>query len=366
MVTNMWQRREFLKAAMLGLGSLGLPALCWAQGEHQDAWLWSAIDDAQGHQLLGYQPSTGNRFRAPVPERCHGGCRRPGQPQIALFSRRPGRLAHVLDGNEQREVTRITAGPDHHFYGHGAYSPDGRLLYATANRIKDSAGVIRVFNAENDYALEGEIDLAGIGPHELRLMPDGQTLAVGLGGIRTHPDYGRVKLNLDDMAPALLLVDRLSGAILERHAPSHHQLSCRHLDVAPDGSVLAGYQFQGPAWEQQPLLAFREPDGSFAEMALPDDLTDTLRHYIASIAMAPDAPLALITAPRGHRVLLLDRNERRLIASHHLPDAAGALPDGNGGFWVSSGEGEIFRVPGDGSQPQRLDALDLRWDNHLS
>ncbi|MDZ7851279.1 MAG: DUF1513 domain-containing protein [Halomonas sp.] len=362
----MWQRREFLKAAVVGLGSLGLPPLGWAQREHQNTWLWSAIDDAQGHQLIGYQPATGSHCRIPVPERCHSGCRRPGCPQIVLFSRRPGRSAHVLDGIRQREITRITAGPAYHFYGHGAFSPDGRYLYATANRIEDGTGVIRVFDAENDYALEGEIDLTGIGPHELRLMPDGQTLVVGLGGIRTHPDYGRVKLNLDDMAPALLLVDRLSGEILERHTPSHHQLSCRHLDVAPDGSVLAGYQFQGPAWERQPLLAFRGPEGAFAEIVLPDDLTDELRHYIASIAMAPDTARALITAPRGHRVLLLDRDERKLMASHHLPDAAGALPDGRGGFWVSSGQGELFSVPGDGSPPLRIDALDLSWDNHLS
>lgn len=362
----MWHRREFLKAALAGLGSLGLPPLGWAQSEPRGTWLWSAIDDAQGHQLIGYQPATGSHFRVPVPERCHSGCRRPGHPQIALFARRPGRSIHVLDGIEQRETARIEAGPDYHFYGHGAYSPDGRHLYATANRIEDGAGVIRVFAADDGYTLEGDIDLAGIGPHELRLMPDGQTLMVGLGGIRTHPDYGRVKLNLDDMAPALLRVDRTSGEILERHAPSHHQLSCRHLDVAPDGGVLAGYQFQGPAWERHPLLAYRDPRGEFTELALPDDLTDELRHYIASVAMAPDTARALITAPRGHRVLLLDRDEKRLITSHHLPDAAGALPDGHGGFWVSSGHGALYSVPGDGSPPRRIDRLDLSWDNHLS
>lgn len=362
----MLRRRDFIKAALAGISTLSLPPLGWSHSDSSSSWLWSAVDDAQGHQILGYQPATGEHFRIGVSERCHSGCRRPGHPQVALFARRPGRSFHVLDANERREITRIEARRGYHFYGHGTYSPDGRYLYATANRIHDGAGLISVFDAEQGYSLHGDIDLAGIGPHELRLMPDGETLAIGLGGIRTHPDYDRVKLNLDDMAPALLLVDRRSGTILERHTPSHHQLSCRHLDIAPDGSVIAGYQFQGPAWERRPLLAFRSPQGTFNEISLPNELTDELRHYIASIAIAPDAHRALATAPRGHRALLLDLDDGRLVASHSLRDAAGALPDGQGGFWVSSGLGAIYRVPGDGSAPQQLEALNLSWDNHLS
>ncbi|WP_416208175.1 DUF1513 domain-containing protein [Halomonas sp.] len=92
---------------------------------------------------------------------CHSGCRRPGRPQIsaALQASRPiGPCAGRHRGNARSPVS--TAGPAYHFYGHGAFSPDGRYLYATANRIEDGAGVIRVFDAGNDYALEGEIDLA--------------------------------------------------------------------------------------------------------------------------------------------------------------------------------------------------------------
>lgn len=362
----MLDRRDLLKAGFAGLTTLGLPGLGMASAGPADDWLFSAVDDAEGHKVLGYVPATGERFRIAVSERCHGGCRRPGHSQAVLFARRPGRSMHVIAPGERREVARIEAGTGHHFYGHGAFSPDGRYLYASVNRIDDGAGLIRVFDAESDYARHDELDLGGIGPHELRLMPDGETLAVGLGGIRTDPDYGRVKLNLDDMAPALLLVDRHSGKIRERHVPSHHQLSCRHLDVGPDGTVIAGYQFQGPAWERHPLLARRAPDGGFQELALPDELTDELRHYTASIAVARDVPRVLVTAPRGHRVVMLDSRDGRLVASHALQDAAGALGDGQGGFWISSGAGDFYRVAGDGSAPERLERLALRWDNHLA
>ncbi|WP_136246514.1 DUF1513 domain-containing protein [Halomonas borealis] len=359
-------RRELLKAGLIGLTSLGLPGLGLAAKGPAGDWLFSAADDAEGHRVLGYVPATGERFRIGVSERCHGGCRRPGRTQAVLFARRPGRSMHVIDTTARRELARIEAPAGHHFYGHGVFSPEGRHLYATVNRIADGAGLIHVFDAQRDYAHHTELDLQGIGPHELRLMPDGATLAVGLGGIRTHPDYGRVKLNLDDMAPALLMVDRVSGEVLERHAPSHPQLSCRHLDVGADGTLIAGYQFQGPAWERHPLLLRRGPGGDVGEIALPDGLTDELRHYTASIAVARDAPRVLVTAPRGHRVVLIDSRDGRLVASHALPDAAGALADGQGGFWVSSGRGDFYRVAADGAPPERLEHLALSWDNHLT
>ena len=40
----------------------------------------------------------------------------------------------------------------------------------------------------------GELASFGVGPHEVVLMPDGATLVVANGGIRTHPDRDRAKL----------------------------------------------------------------------------------------------------------------------------------------------------------------------------
>ncbi len=361
------RRRELLKT-VAGLGAFALPGLGWAlPGWPRASWVFSAVDDTEGrHYLQAVSIEAGRAFRIAVPERCHGGCLRPGSTQAVLFARRPGRSLHVIDGDARAEVARVDAGPGHHFYGHGVFETSGRYLYVTANRIEDAAGLVRVYDAERDYAHCHDLPLDGIGPHELRLMPDGRTLAIALGGIHTHPDYGRAKLNLDVMAPALMLLDRESGEITARHAPSHHQLSCRHLDVATDGTVIAGYQYQGAEWERRPLLARLSPQGDFTEIELPGPLTDELRQYTASIAIARSTPRALITAPRGHRVLLIDSRDGRLLASHHLPDAAGARCDGQSDFLVSSGRGGLYRVGGDGSAPQALESLAIRWDNHLT
>ncbi|SNY99001.1 DUF1513 domain-containing protein [Halomonas sp. hl-4] len=360
-------RRQVLKAG-LGSVAMALTPLSWALPAREEVdWLFSAVDDASGgHFIAGVALDGQARFMIEVPERCHGGCLRPDSRQAVLFARRPGTRMHVIDGDSRQLAHTIAAGEGYHFYGHGVFDLSGRYLYVTANRLADSAGLVRVYDAVNDYIHVRDMSLEGIGPHELRLMPDGDTLVIGLGGIQTHPDYGRVKLNLDTMAPALVLMDRHSGEILARHAPSHHQLSCRHLDVAADGTVIAGYQFEGPEWEAHPLICRLDAKGRFSELALSADVTTSLNQYIASVAFSRVSANVLVTAPRGNRVLLLDAAQGKLVANLALPDAAGARCDGNGGFLVSSGQGGLYRVTPDLAAPELLASLALRWDNHLT
>ncbi|MGQ7249430.1 DUF1513 domain-containing protein [Halomonas sp. V046] len=343
------------------------------------AWLFSAADGEDGsHHLAAIRRDGEGHFLLPAPERCHGGCLRPGKAQAVLFARRPGRQFHVLSPDTERCLVSVDAGAGYHFYGHGVFDPSGRWLYVTAQRLSDAMGLVRVYDADATagYRLVHDIALDGIGPHEIRLMPDGDTLAVALGGIRTHPDSGRVKLNLDTMDPALLLVDRHSGKILSRHRPSHHQLSCRHLDVADDGSIVAGYQFQGPEWEtQHPLIARLSPDGDFEEISLPAPHQARLAQYTASVALSRNGRLALITAPRGGRVLLLEPGTGKIIASPRLDDAAGARrddrddradgPETDIGFYLTSGDGGFHHLSAQG-ELTTLARLPLRWDNHLT
>src|SRR5690606_18352847 len=104
--------------------------------------------------------------------------------------------------------------PGEHFVGHGVFSPDGSRLYAPASRYDEGKGIVVVYDATQGFRRIATYDLQGTGPHELTLHPDGETLIIGLGGILTHPDYDRIKLNLDTMDPALILMNRRSGNIL--------------------------------------------------------------------------------------------------------------------------------------------------------
>jgi len=365
----MMNRRAFLRASIVGIGtatvlsSIGLPAFAASRSSVVSL---SAMDDAQGrHFIAGINRQGAIVYRLPVPEQGHGGCRRPFADEVVMFSKRPGHSFQVIDFRAGRIIQQVDTVKDHHFYGHGSFSPDGDLLYVTANHYPSGGGRILVYDASRDYQRVGNFELDGIGPHEIRLHPDGNALVVALGGILTHPDYDRLKLNIPDMQPALLLIDRESGRILQRHEPSHHQLSCRHLDVSKEGIVVAGYQFEGPEWETPPLIARLDTrTATFAEIVLPDKQQERLHNYIASVALDSTSHIAALTAPRGNRAILLNYLSGQHIDTVEIADVAGALTDQQQGFIFTSGLGGIYRSRQ--SNAVRIENSEMLWDNHLT
>lgn len=365
----MVNRRQFLQFSMaaLALSASGC-ALSPRQPDTRKLYLFSAADNAGGeHTVAGVSLDGQRQMILPVADRCHGGCSRPRSNQVLLFARRPGRHFYVVDTRNGTLAASIPAGDDHHYYGHGVFSPDGRYLYTTENHYPSGQGLIGVYDADDGYRRVRRFSAGGIGPHELRLHPDGDTLVVALGGIKTHPDYQRIKLNLDTMAPALLLIDRHSGEELKRYEPSHPQLSCRHLDVSPDGIVVAGYQYQGAKWQTPPLIARLDTrNGEFSELNLDPDLQDQLANYTASVAVHPTLPVTAITAPRGGKVLLLNHETGELIRHFDIGDCAGAMPADQDGFLVTSGMGGVYRVHPASATADKVADFALHWDNHLT
>ncbi|MCK5089065.1 MAG: DUF1513 domain-containing protein, partial [Hyphomicrobiaceae bacterium] len=111
-----------------------------------------------------------------------------------VFARRPGSFALAFDVHGRRKPTLITTPKNRHFYGHGAFSADGRLLYATEHDSDTRHGLLGVYNVTGGFARIGEMPTYGIGPHEVIMLPDAKTLAVANGGIETDEKRGRKKL----------------------------------------------------------------------------------------------------------------------------------------------------------------------------
>ena len=201
-------------------------------------------------------------FAADLPERGHDVTFDPVSRRAVVFARQPGTFAVVFDHTKRSQTLTIASVEGRHFYGHGVFSPDGALLYATENDFDNAAGMIGVYDATDSFRRVGEFPTYGIGPHEFLLMPDGRTLAIANGGIETHPDFGRAKLNLVDDA-AVAGVRRPDQRRPHRRAsfcrPALHQLSIRHMDFDATGAVWFGCQYEGPASDQPLLIGQAKP-----------------------------------------------------------------------------------------------------------
>ena len=245
---------------------------------------------------------------------------------VAVMGRRPSEWFWILAADSGKLKYSIKAEANRHFYGHACYSLEGDLLYVTENNISDFSGVIGIYDVASGYKKIGEFATQGIGPHEIVMHPDGKTLVIANGGIKTER-ASREELNIDSMQPSLVYLDRHEGKLIQQVYPAHNQMSVRHLTMHNDGTVIIGIQFQGERHLNVPMiLTHRLGQSEFT--ALQMDQTNPngwhrFHHYIASVSVDSNRNLVCATSPIGGCAAVFDLNSGELIESVDLADCAG-------------------------------------------
>ncbi len=367
------KRRDALLLLAGGLAGSFLPASLRADSVDSAAplYLSARADAGGGYRISGFTKGGASLFDLPLPGRGHSFAVRPGGREAVHFARRPGRFVLVVNLAQGTIVRGLETPPERHFYGHGVFSRDGRLLYATENDFVGERGVIGVYDAARDYRRVGEIPSHGVGPHEIALLSDGETLVVANGGIATHPDLPRVKLNLPTMAPSLCHIDRRDGTLLResRLEPALHQLSIRHLAVSPDDTVAVAMQYEGPAHNLVPLVGVQRRGGGLRLLHAPRATLHAMKNYCGSVCFDASSHIIAVTAPRGGMVTLWDAGAGSYLSSADVADGCGVAPGaGPGEFLASSGQGGVVVIDAQSgtTRPLAVGGLEgARWDNHL-
>jgi hypothetical protein len=267
----------------------------------------------------------------------------------------------VLDCARGTVLARLEPPQGQQFNGHGLYALDGAVLLTSEQRADNSEGRIGIWDVDAGYRRIGDRPSGGIGPHDMRLMPDGAQVVVANGGIATDPT-DRTKLNVETMRPNLSYHD-MSGALLDQVELEDdlHRNSIRHLAVRHDGLVGFAMQWEGETGEAMPLLGLhrRGQVPMLAEAPLADELA--MRGYAGSIAFSGDGTEIAITSPRGGRMHRFSANGDFLGAVSRA-DVCGLAPRENG-FIASDGFGVLIGIEGDTISP--LSRAACAWDNHL-
>lgn len=335
-------RRTFLRmAGAAWVATLGAgPAFALSR---TDAVFASGYMDRDGTFGIAVLAEDGTVIdRTALPARSHGMAFSPVTDHLVAFARRPGTFALVIDRSGKSEPVTIAAAEDRHFFGHGCFSPDGKLLYASENDFDANRGVIGLYDARDSYRRIGEYQTYGIGTHDLSVSDDGSLLIAANGGIETHPDFGRTKLNLDHMEPSLALIDAATGALVERHTLPQklRQLSTRHIDLDTKGRIWFACQYEGPRNDLPPLVGHFGKGEDLTFLSLPEDTTIGLANYVGAIAINRRENQVGLTSPNGGRFVVLDADSGRVLSEEAVPDAAG-IAAARQGFAVSSYDGRF-------------------------
>lgn len=361
MRTPLLDRRAFLAAAGSTFAASLIPSAAFAL-ERTDAVFATAFQRRSGEYGVAVLTEAGEMVHTlDLPERGHDVTFDPVSRRSVVFARQPGTFATVFDHTGKTPPLTIASVEGRHFYGHGCFSPDGALLYATENDFDAAEGMIGIYDAGDAFRRIGELRTYGTGPHEMLLMANGRTFAVANGGIEIHPDFGRAKLNLATMEPSLTFVDRLTGDLLARHVlpPELHQLSIRHMAPDATGKLWFGCQYEGAERDTPLLVGTATRDDGLKLLDMPHDVLTGLRNYIGAVASNPEANLVAVSSPQGNSLALIDTTTGTIRETRALTEVCGIAGD-RAGFIASTGTGQWL-------PPARDERAmpDYVWDNHI-
>jgi hypothetical protein len=335
-----------------------------ARAAIEPALFAAARKDDRGNFTAALFSLDGDVKSVPLPGRGHDIAVRPGGDEWVAFARHPGKFGVAVPlGN--REPVWFNCRQDRHFSGHGVFSADGKILYATEYDYDHARGLIGVRDATGGYNQIGEFDAHGMEPHDIALLSDGRTMVIANGGIRTHPDSGNKELNIPDMQPSLIYIDVSTGDLLEEHrlTPELHQLSIRHLAIAANDVVVFGCQYRGPEAEEPALVGFHRRGRLPEIVSAPGATQSGLKNYIGSVAADSNGSIVAASAPKGGLVTYWDVATRNFIGSCNLNDGCGLAPTHKQArFLLTSGEGWLATGGADG--PTNRHASPYQWDNH--
>ncbi len=373
----MTTRRAFLKN-MLPLGSLMLFGASFSRSSHaqqngKDLYA-SACRKPDGTFAFIVFDATGKVVRGiALQGRGHDCAFHVSTGRVTGFARRPGNFALAFNIRNSSPPKLFTTPQDRHFYGHGVYSNDGRLLYSTENDFANNRGIIGIYDATNNYQRIGEFASHGIGPHDVTLLHDGQILAVANGGIETHPDMGRTKLNLESMQANLSFLDTQTGDLLSQHqlAKDIHKLSIRHLAPDASGNIWFGCQWEGDLRDTPALIGKAGLDQDIAMLDATAPLAPALRGYIGSICANGDGRWLAASAPRANQVIFVDTKLLRLAGTAQIADGCGvAASVSTNSFKATNGFGELHDTQLSSSPATPVNNIskvgDFAFDNHLA
>ncbi|MGQ2925877.1 MAG: DUF1513 domain-containing protein [Neoaquamicrobium sediminum] len=348
-------------------GLLVAPANVLAAPDSEPLFL-AARTEAGRHTIAVFDSRGSELFSIPVDARGHSFAIDARNRMAVAFDRAPGTHAVLFDVDNRKDPLPLVAAPGRHFFGHGIFSSDGKLLLASENDYGEGRGVLGVYDVAAGCRRIGEFASGGVGPHDLVLMPDGRTLCVANGGILTHPDYDGIKLNLDEMTPSLAYVDLHSGELVEevRLAPELHRLSIRHLVVDAFGVVWFGCQYEGEAADRPPLVGRHRRGEEPVLFAGPVETLRALDNYVGSVAVDLSGEIVATSSPLGGLITYWDAATGRNLGQTPLADGCGVAPLQDGGILATSGRGTIAAVDVANSRLRSVaEQPAVGWDNHL-
>ena len=227
--------------------------------------------------LMVYEPQSGRMDKIEIPlTTAHSVALHPDRSKVVVVEKWQPTACEV--DLVRKKVTRVfkTKG-QRNFYGHGVFSKDGKLFYAT-EQIDDPAkerGWIVVRDATT-YEVVDEMPSYGESPHDITISQDGHTLIVSNIGVQVGPNIS--------------FVDIQSKQLVHQFTHSNRKLMPEHFRLIDESRTLIGYS--------EVFMAGKVPTQQIEQLRAQNKHAEILELYRALYEFTP-SPTALAKFDKG-------------------------------------------------------------------
>ncbi|MGB0865800.1 MAG: DUF1513 domain-containing protein [Granulosicoccaceae bacterium] len=156
----------------------------------------------------------------------HGMCLHPDRAKLVIACEKKGPHGVILNIDTLSVEQQLPLPEGRKFYGHCAFSKDGKYLYTTEVLSASGEGLISVRDGKSGEIV-GEFPSFGHAPHECQLIDDGNTMVITNGGG-----------NRNGALPNVAFVDIATQSLIKHEKPSSYAVNTGHFSIAPDNTLV--------------------------------------------------------------------------------------------------------------------------------
>lgn len=237
----------------------------------------------------------------------HGVSPNPVKPGAAVIFEKHGKGCAEVDLRQARTLRKIETVRGREFYGHGAFTPDGKTLYATETIIGDNSyqGVVAIRDGES-FDLMGNFPTFGIAPHDCILIDDGNTLVITNGG---------GPLGNENELPSVTYVDVPTQSLKKKLTFPTREINAGHLAITARGDlVVVSAPRDGMDTMKPGSISFYSPGGE-VRTVVDEPVRAKMLSETLSVAIHEPSMIVGATNPKGHLITFWDFKTGKLIKS---------------------------------------------------
>ena len=290
----------------------------------------------------------------------HGFTPRLDKPHVVLVTEKHGQGCIEIDLSTGKLLRRVSAGAGREFYGHSAFSPDGKLWYCTEAQTENGSydGVLAVRDASTMELHDKAFPTHGVSPHDCILIDDGATLVITNGG-------GPVD-SVDEPA-SVAYVNVKTGEARKLLKFKDQKINAGHIAMTSRGELVCvsaprdGIPNDSADWRG--AITFYHPDTD-QFITADDPIRAEMKSETLSVAINEKTMIVAATNPAGNLVTFWDFKTGKLVKplrDFKMPRGISMSLDGRWYILTHDQSTQMTLIDAETLEPQGTPVVDMTY-----